>query len=106
MHRNNKEATIDVGIGSLSAVAGDVKRAAIVVHLLDEGTAEKAPKLKADVEKMLGRRISYGSFGWHLAQLRASDILEMDDLGKYHLTMSGADVAKIVRQPLMSSLKK
>jgi len=98
--------TKDVGLSSLSAVAGDLKRAAIVVRLFDNNVCEKGPKLKEDVETLLGRPISHGSFGWHIAQLRAENIVKVDEQGRVCLTKSGADVAKIVREPLLASLRK
>lgn len=99
---NRKESTVN--LAALGAVAGDAKRAAIVVHLLGAKAAEDGAKLKAAVEAVLGRRISYGSFGWHIAQLRASSIIEMDERKRYRLTSTGVEVAEFVREPLMASI--
>jgi hypothetical protein len=105
---SSKENDTDkVKLAPLGAVVGDIKRAAIVVELNDFGkNGAEGGKLKRDVEKLLGRPISYGSFGWHMSQLRAEKILNVGQDGKYRLTPSGSEVAKIVRRPLLRSLNR
>ena len=102
MHMTDKKGE-KPDLDILTVISSDEVRAAISATLLPDNKCSPYARLKEDVEKRMGTKLTDGKFNWHLKQLVVGNVIHnhgKGNKGEYELTARGRVAAEAIKNAL------